>query len=170
MDSTLSLGTMRTRQVTLKFAINPRRSRDDGSQRAPYAGPLAQRYVCRYSTGRCASVCCCAGYWSVVFLLDWRDGRNPQSSSGGGVGVAVAQGWWQMSGAGAGPAPRVQNQAYFPVNDEGKEFFFSSIKRAFRSFKDVFFPNPCWSISWPLTPKAATSFPILKYSATNYTN
>ncbi|MEO8575875.1 MAG: S41 family peptidase, partial [Gemmatimonadales bacterium] len=41
VDSTLSLGTMRTRQVTLRFAINPRRSRDDGSQRAPYAGPLA---------------------------------------------------------------------------------------------------------------------------------
>jgi len=41
VDSTLSLGTMRTRQVTLKFAINPRRSRDDGSQRAPYTGPLA---------------------------------------------------------------------------------------------------------------------------------
>ena len=41
VDSTLSLGTMRTRQVTLRFAINPRRSRDDGSQRAPYTGPLA---------------------------------------------------------------------------------------------------------------------------------
>ena len=41
VDSTLSLGTMRTRQVTLNFAINPRRSRDDGSQRAPYTGPLA---------------------------------------------------------------------------------------------------------------------------------
>lgn len=41
VDSTLSLGTMRTRQVTLQFAINPRRSRDDGSQRAPYTGLLA---------------------------------------------------------------------------------------------------------------------------------
>jgi carboxyl-terminal processing protease len=41
VDSALSLGTMRTRQVTLKFAINPRRSRDDGSQRSPYTGPLA---------------------------------------------------------------------------------------------------------------------------------
>ena len=41
VDSTLSLGTMRTRQVTLRFAINPRRSRDDGSQRAPFTGPLA---------------------------------------------------------------------------------------------------------------------------------
>jgi len=41
VDSALSLGTMRTRQVTLRFAINPRRSRDDGSQRAPFTGPLA---------------------------------------------------------------------------------------------------------------------------------
>ena len=41
VDSAVSLGTMRTRQVTLKFAINPRRSRDDGSQRTPYTGPLA---------------------------------------------------------------------------------------------------------------------------------
>ncbi len=41
VDSTLSLGTMRTRQVTLRFAINPRRSRDDGSQRAPFRGRLA---------------------------------------------------------------------------------------------------------------------------------
>ena len=41
VDSTLSLGTMRTRQVSLKFAINPRRSRDDGSQRGTFNGPLA---------------------------------------------------------------------------------------------------------------------------------
>lgn len=41
VDSAVSLGTMRTRQVTLKFAINPRRSRDDGTQRTPYTGPLA---------------------------------------------------------------------------------------------------------------------------------
>ena len=41
VDSALSLGTMRTRQVTLKFAINPRRSRNDGSQRSPYTGLLA---------------------------------------------------------------------------------------------------------------------------------
>lgn len=41
VDSALSLGTMRTRQVTLRFAINPRRSRDDGSKVAPFTGPLA---------------------------------------------------------------------------------------------------------------------------------
>ncbi|HEX2723559.1 MAG TPA: S41 family peptidase [Gemmatimonadaceae bacterium] len=41
VDSTLSLGTMRTRQVSLRFAINPRRSRSDGSQHAPFTGPLA---------------------------------------------------------------------------------------------------------------------------------
>jgi len=41
VDSTVSLGTMRTRQVGLNFVINPRRSRDDGSQRAPFSGPMA---------------------------------------------------------------------------------------------------------------------------------
>ncbi len=41
VDSTVSLGTMRTRQVALNFVINPRRTRDDGSQRAPFTGPLA---------------------------------------------------------------------------------------------------------------------------------
>lgn len=41
VDSAVSLGTMRTRQVSLKFVINPRRSRDDGSQRSTHSGPLA---------------------------------------------------------------------------------------------------------------------------------
>ncbi|MEO8193278.1 MAG: S41 family peptidase [Gemmatimonadales bacterium] len=41
VDSTLSLGTMRTRQVSLRFAINPRRSRADGTQTATFTGPLA---------------------------------------------------------------------------------------------------------------------------------
>jgi carboxyl-terminal processing protease len=41
VDSVKSLGTMRTRQVSLNFVINPQRSRDDGSQMAPFAGPVA---------------------------------------------------------------------------------------------------------------------------------
>lgn len=41
VDSTRSLGTMRTRLVSLEFVINPRRSRDDGSRVAPFIGPLA---------------------------------------------------------------------------------------------------------------------------------
>jgi carboxyl-terminal processing protease len=41
VDSTVSLGTMRSRQVALNFVINPRRSRDDGSQRPPFTGPMA---------------------------------------------------------------------------------------------------------------------------------
>jgi carboxyl-terminal processing protease len=41
VDSTLSLGTMKTRQVTLNFVINPRRARTDGSQLTPFTGPVA---------------------------------------------------------------------------------------------------------------------------------
>ncbi len=41
VDSVKSLGTMRTRVTSLKFVINPQRSRDDGSQMAPFTGPLA---------------------------------------------------------------------------------------------------------------------------------
>lgn len=41
VDSAQSLGTMRTRQVSLKFVINPQKSRDDGSQVAPIEGPVA---------------------------------------------------------------------------------------------------------------------------------
>ena len=41
VDSTRSLGTMRTRQVSLNFVINPRSSRADGSTVRPFQGPLA---------------------------------------------------------------------------------------------------------------------------------
>jgi carboxyl-terminal processing protease len=41
VDSARSLGTMRTRQVSLKFVINPQKSRDDGSLVAPIGGPVA---------------------------------------------------------------------------------------------------------------------------------
>jgi carboxyl-terminal processing protease len=41
VDSVKSLGTMRTRQVSLNFVINPQRSRDDGSQMSPFDGPVA---------------------------------------------------------------------------------------------------------------------------------
>jgi carboxyl-terminal processing protease len=36
-----SLGTMRTRDTTLEFRINPRRSTADGREVEPFAGPLA---------------------------------------------------------------------------------------------------------------------------------
>lgn len=41
VDTVRSLGTMRSREVTLRFVINPRRSRDDGSQLSAFTGPLA---------------------------------------------------------------------------------------------------------------------------------
>lgn len=41
MDTTRSLGTMRTRQVALNFVINPRSSRPDGRMVSPFRGPLA---------------------------------------------------------------------------------------------------------------------------------
>ena len=41
VDTTRSLGTMRTRQVSLNFVINPRSSRPDGSTVNPFKGPLA---------------------------------------------------------------------------------------------------------------------------------
>ena len=40
-DGTDSLGTMRTRDATLEFKVNPRRSTADGRSVQPYAGPLA---------------------------------------------------------------------------------------------------------------------------------
>jgi carboxyl-terminal processing protease len=41
VDSTRSLGTMRTRDVSLNFVINPRTSRSDGRAVRPFSGPLA---------------------------------------------------------------------------------------------------------------------------------
>jgi carboxyl-terminal processing protease len=41
VDSVLSLGTMRMRQLSLNFVINPQKSRNDGSQMSPFAGPVA---------------------------------------------------------------------------------------------------------------------------------
>jgi carboxyl-terminal processing protease len=41
VDSAISLGTMRMRQVTLRFAMNPRRVKSDGSPAAPFRGRLA---------------------------------------------------------------------------------------------------------------------------------
>lgn len=41
MDSTRSLGVMKTRQVTLNFVINPRSTRSDGTRVPPYSGPIA---------------------------------------------------------------------------------------------------------------------------------
>jgi carboxyl-terminal processing protease len=41
VDSVISLGTMRSRQVSLRFVMNPRYARNDGSAVKPYAGPVA---------------------------------------------------------------------------------------------------------------------------------
>jgi carboxyl-terminal processing protease len=41
LDSTVSLGTMRTRAGELRFAVNPRRATSRGEPVRPYAGPLA---------------------------------------------------------------------------------------------------------------------------------
>jgi carboxyl-terminal processing protease len=41
VDSLVSLGTMRTRDLSLNFAINPRRLRVNGQERGPYGGPVA---------------------------------------------------------------------------------------------------------------------------------
>lgn len=41
VESPLSLGTMRTRDVSLQFVINPRFVQANGVQRAPYKGPVA---------------------------------------------------------------------------------------------------------------------------------
>jgi len=41
VDSVKSLGTMRMRQLSLNFVINPQRSRNDGSIMAPISGPVA---------------------------------------------------------------------------------------------------------------------------------
>src|ERR1019366_9069323 len=41
VDSVISLGTMRSRQLALRFAMNPRRVTSNGSAAAPYHGPLA---------------------------------------------------------------------------------------------------------------------------------
>ncbi|MEO5903893.1 MAG: S41 family peptidase, partial [Gemmatimonadaceae bacterium] len=41
VDSVISLGTMRSRQLSLRFAMNPRRARSDGSPTVPFEGPLA---------------------------------------------------------------------------------------------------------------------------------
>jgi carboxyl-terminal processing protease len=41
VDSALSLGTMRSRQLSLHFAMNPRRVKSDGSQASPYMGLMA---------------------------------------------------------------------------------------------------------------------------------
>lgn len=41
VDSALSLGTMRSRQLSLHFAMNPRRVKSDGSPVSPYAGLMA---------------------------------------------------------------------------------------------------------------------------------
>lgn len=41
VDSVQSLGTMRMRQLSLNFVINPRRSRDDGTAIEPFTGPIA---------------------------------------------------------------------------------------------------------------------------------
>jgi carboxyl-terminal processing protease len=41
LDSTVSLGTMRTRAGELRFAVNPRRATSRGEPIRPYAGPLA---------------------------------------------------------------------------------------------------------------------------------
>ena len=40
VDSAISLGTMRSRQLSLRFAMNPRRVTNDGSPAAPFHGPL----------------------------------------------------------------------------------------------------------------------------------
>ncbi len=41
VDSALSLGTMRSRQLALHFVMNPRRAKTDGTSAAPYAGLMA---------------------------------------------------------------------------------------------------------------------------------
>lgn len=41
VDSVISLGTMRSRQVSLRFVMNPRYARNDGSSVKPYSGPVA---------------------------------------------------------------------------------------------------------------------------------
>ena len=41
VDSVRSLGTMKDRQLSLKFVINPQRSRNDGSTMAPFQGRVA---------------------------------------------------------------------------------------------------------------------------------
>jgi carboxyl-terminal processing protease len=41
VDSALSLGTMRSRQLSLHFAMNPRHVRSDGSAASPYTGLMA---------------------------------------------------------------------------------------------------------------------------------
>ena len=41
VDSLVSLGTMRTRDLSLNFAINPRRLQVKGQERGPYEGPVA---------------------------------------------------------------------------------------------------------------------------------
>lgn len=41
VDSAISLGTMRSRDLSLRFAMNPRRVKSDGSPAAPFDGPLA---------------------------------------------------------------------------------------------------------------------------------
>lgn len=41
VDSTLSLGTMRSRQLALRFVMNPRRVKSDGSPASPYTGLMA---------------------------------------------------------------------------------------------------------------------------------
>ena len=41
VDSVQSLGTMKMRDLSLNFVINPQRSRADGSRTTPYRGPLA---------------------------------------------------------------------------------------------------------------------------------
>ncbi len=41
VDSVISLGTMRSRQVSLRFVMNPRHVRSDGTAARPFSGPLA---------------------------------------------------------------------------------------------------------------------------------
>jgi len=41
VDSVISLGTMRSRQVSLRFVMNPRHVRNDGSTVTPFSGPMA---------------------------------------------------------------------------------------------------------------------------------
>ena len=40
VDSAISLGTMRSRQLSLRFTMNPHRVTNDGSPAAPFHGPL----------------------------------------------------------------------------------------------------------------------------------
>jgi carboxyl-terminal processing protease len=41
VDSVRSLGTMKMRDLSLRFVINPQRSRNDGSTMSPFTGPVA---------------------------------------------------------------------------------------------------------------------------------